>query len=68
MFKIGDIITNFRDKPKEDSQSTREWIENEIRTWKVKEVKDNFYDGEKLDNLTAEPILDVPADIIKIYC
>ena len=41
-FNYGDIITNFRDKSKEESQSTIEWIENEIRTWKVIDVKDNF--------------------------
>ena len=57
-FNYGDIITNFRDKSKEESQSTIEWIENEIRTWKVIDVKDNFYYAEKLDNLTKESILD----------
>ena len=57
-FNYGDIITNFRDKSKEDSQSTIEWIENELNTWKVIDVKDNFYYAEKLDNLTTDPILD----------
>jgi len=66
-FKPGDIITNFRDKSKEDSQSTIEWIENEIRTWKVIEVKDNCYDVQKLDNLTTEPILDSNGKKIEFF-
>ena len=66
-FNYGDIITNFRDKSKEDSQSTIEWIENEIRTWKVIEVKDNCYDVQKLDNLTTEPILDSNGKKIEFF-
>jgi hypothetical protein len=66
-FNYGDIITNFRDKSKEDSQSTLEWIENELRTWKVIDVKDNCYDLQKLDNLTKEPILDSNGKKIEFF-
>jgi hypothetical protein len=66
-FNYGDIITNFRDKSKEDSQSTLEWIKNELKTWKVIEVKDNCYDLQKLDNLTKEPILDSNGKKIEFF-
>ena len=66
-FNYGDIITNFRDKSKEDYHSTLEWIKNELNTWKVIDVKDNFYDAEKLDNLTKESILDSNGKKIQFF-